>query len=153
MSGLFSLQGEVVVVIGGTGGLGGAMADALAAQGAKVAVVGRSPDRGAQRVAAIEKLGGQAIFQAADALQADSLNAACQSIQAQLGPVTVLVNALAATNPKPPCHLAATSASCRWVPGKMCLTSISWVVFCCPAKSSGPAWSSAAEAVSSTSRR
>lgn len=98
-SGLFNLQDDVAVVIGGTGGLGGAMADALAAQGAKVAVVGRSAERGAERVAAIEKLGGQAIFQAADALQGESLRAACQSIESQLGPVTVLVNAAGGNKP------------------------------------------------------
>ncbi len=98
-SGLFNLQHDVAVVIGGTGGLGGAMADALAAQGAKVAVVGRSAERGAERVAAIEKLGGTAIFQAADALQSESLQAACQSIEAQLGPVTVLVNAAGGNKP------------------------------------------------------
>lgn len=98
-SGLFNLQDDVAVVIGGTGGLGGAMADALAAQGAKVAVVGRSAERGAERVAAIEKLGGTAIFQAADALQSESLQAACQNIEAQLGPVTVLVNAAGGNKP------------------------------------------------------
>lgn len=41
---LFRLDGEVAVVIGGTGSLGGGMADALAAAGAKVAVVGRMPN-------------------------------------------------------------------------------------------------------------
>ncbi len=100
MSGLFNLQDDVAVVIGGTGGLGGAMADALAAQGAKVAVVGRSAERGAERVAAIEKLGGKAIFQAADALKIDSLQAACQSIESQLGPVSILVNAAGGNKPE-----------------------------------------------------
>src|SRR5437660_3195692 len=89
---LFNLEGEVAAVLGGTGVLGGAMAEALAAAGAKVAVVGRSAERGNERAAAIEKAGGKAIFQAADAMSRDSLTAARDAIVSKLGPVTVLVN-------------------------------------------------------------
>jgi NAD(P)-dependent dehydrogenase (short-subunit alcohol dehydrogenase family) len=96
---LFDLSSEVAVVIGGTGGLGGAMADALASAGAKVAVVGRSAERGASRVVAIESAGGQAIFQSADALDKDSLIAARDSIISQLGSVSVLVNAAGGNHP------------------------------------------------------
>ncbi|MEM7557827.1 MAG: SDR family oxidoreductase [Planctomycetota bacterium] len=99
MSNLFNLSDEVAVVIGGTGGLGGAMADALAAAGAKVAVVGRNPERGAQRVGEIEAAGGSAIFQAADALDKDSVVAARDSIQSQLGTTTVLINAAGGNHP------------------------------------------------------
>jgi len=99
MAGLFDLSSDVAVVIGGTGGLGGAMADALAAQGAKVAIVGRSEQRGAQRVAAIQAAGGQAIFQAADALDPSSLTAARDSIHTQLGHATVLINAAGGNRP------------------------------------------------------
>ena len=65
---LFSLKDEVAVVIGGTGVLGGGMADALAAAGAKVAVLGRSEERGKARVKEIEDAGGTAMFHTADAL-------------------------------------------------------------------------------------
>ncbi len=99
MAGLFDLSAEVAVVIGGTGSLGGAMADALGAHGAKVAVVGRNADRGAERVAEIEAAGGKAIFQAADALEPNSLVAARDSIQSQLGNVTILVNAAGGNRP------------------------------------------------------
>ena len=51
---LFDLSNDVAVVIGGTGTLGGSMADALASSGAKVAVLGRSEERGAARVKEIE---------------------------------------------------------------------------------------------------
>ncbi len=98
-AGLFDLSSEVAVVIGGTGGLGGAMADALAACGAKVAVVGRSAERGAARVAAIEQAGGQAMFQAADALDKKSLLQAREAITAQLGKIGVLVNAAGGNRP------------------------------------------------------
>lgn len=99
MAGLFDLSMDVAVVIGGTGGLGGAMADALAAQGAKVAVVGRSAERGGQRVDAIIAAGGAAIFQAADALDPSSLATARDSIQSQLGNISILVNAAGGNRP------------------------------------------------------
>lgn len=99
MAGIFDLSTDVAVVIGGTGGLGGAMADALAAQGAKVAVVGRSADRGGQRVDAIKAAGGMAIFQAADALDPSSLASARDSIQSQLGYITILINAAGGNRP------------------------------------------------------
>ena len=43
---LFSLEGQVVVVIGGTGVLGGALCEGLAQAGAHVVVAGRSEARG-----------------------------------------------------------------------------------------------------------
>ncbi|QDV26573.1 SDR family oxidoreductase [Aureliella helgolandensis] len=97
---LFSLSEDVAVVIGGTGGLGGAMADALAACGAKVAVVGRSAERGAVRVEAIRGEGGEALFQAADAMDRGSLKAAREAIESKLGKVSILVNAAGGNHPQ-----------------------------------------------------
>ncbi len=97
---LFSLTNEVAVVIGGTGGLGGAMADALASQGAKVVVIGRNEERGAARVAAIEAAGGYAHFQSADAMDAQSLKAACAAINDSVGVPSVLVNAAGGNRPE-----------------------------------------------------
>lgn len=99
-SGLFDLSEDVAVVIGGTGGLGGAMADALAAGGAQVAVVGRSPQRGAARVQAIQSAGGKAFFQSADALSKESLTQAHDAIVAEMGTPTVLVNAAGGNHPQ-----------------------------------------------------
>jgi len=96
---LFSLAGKTAVVIGGTGVLGGAMAEGLAGSGASVAVVGRSEKRGNQRVAAVEAAGGRAIFQAADAMDRNSLAAARDAINQQLGPAGILVNAAGGNRP------------------------------------------------------
>lgn len=96
---LFDLSSETAVVIGGTGVLGGAMADALAAAGARVAVVGRSAERGGQRVAAIEQAGGRAMFQSADALDRNSVQQARDAIEAEFGPVSILVNAAGGNRP------------------------------------------------------
>ncbi|MGB0738602.1 MAG: SDR family oxidoreductase [Planctomycetaceae bacterium] len=96
---IFDLTGQTAVVLGGTGVLGGGMASALAAAGAAVAVVGRSEERGAQRVAEIEAAGGRAIFQAADALDTKSLQQARDAINEKIGPVSVLVAAAGGNRP------------------------------------------------------
>lgn len=93
MSALFDLRGEVAVVIGATGVLGGAIAEGLAQAGAAVAVLGRNAERGGERVGAIQAGGGRAVFVAADALQRESLEAAREAVTASLGMPTVLVNA------------------------------------------------------------
>jgi len=97
---LFDLQGEVAVVIGGTGVLGGALAEGLAAAGARIAVVGRNAERGQARVAAINAAGGQAAFFAADARERDTLRAARERIGQAFGATTVLVNAAGGNDPK-----------------------------------------------------
>jgi len=97
---LFDLSNEVAVVIGATGVLGGALAEGLAAAGAKVAVLGRSEERGTARAKIIEDTGGQARFFSADAIQRSSLATAHQKITAELGAPTILVNAAGGNDPK-----------------------------------------------------
>jgi NAD(P)-dependent dehydrogenase (short-subunit alcohol dehydrogenase family) len=96
---LFSLDGEVAVVLGGTGALGGAMAEALAAAGARVALVGRNEERGREQARRIEGAGGHALFQAADALDRESLTRARDAVTARWGAVGVLVNAAGGNRP------------------------------------------------------
>ncbi len=95
----FQLDGEVAVVVGGTGVLGGAMARALGAAGATVAVVGRSEERGIATTDSIQTAGGKAIFVSADACSRDSLEACRDKIIAQIGTPTVLVNAAGGNRP------------------------------------------------------
>jgi NAD(P)-dependent dehydrogenase (short-subunit alcohol dehydrogenase family) len=96
---LFNLENEIAVVLGGTGVLGGAMADALAGAGARVAIVGRSEERGKERVRQIEAAGGRATFVSADALDRGSLARARDAITGQWGPLSVLVNAAGGNRP------------------------------------------------------
>jgi NAD(P)-dependent dehydrogenase (short-subunit alcohol dehydrogenase family) len=96
----YDLSGEVAVVIGGTGVLGGAIAQGLAEAGAKVAVLGRSQERGKERVAAIEQAGGEALFAACDATDKTSLAEAQAAVGAGLGAVGVLVNAAGGNQPQ-----------------------------------------------------
>ncbi|QDV61674.1 SDR family oxidoreductase [Crateriforma conspicua] len=99
MNTLFDLSNDVAVVVGGTGELGGHMAQALASAGAKVAVVGRNEQRGQNRVDAITGDGGTAKFFAADGLVTESLESARDAITAWAGVPTVLVNAAGGNHP------------------------------------------------------
>ncbi|MEM6329850.1 MAG: SDR family oxidoreductase [Planctomycetota bacterium] len=96
---LFDLRGEVAVVVGGTGQLGGAIAAALAGHGASVAVLGRSAERGGAIAERLSQAGGEARFFPADALDADSLQAAHSGVLARFGGPTVLVNAAGGNRP------------------------------------------------------
>ncbi|MEM9366429.1 MAG: SDR family oxidoreductase [Planctomycetota bacterium] len=99
MNKLFDLSDDTAVVIGGTGELGGHMAEALAAAGAKVAVLGRNPERGEARAQSIQDAGGSAKFFAADGLKADSLAAARDAITTWSATPTILVNAAGGNHP------------------------------------------------------
>lgn len=88
------------MVLGGTGVLGGALAEGLAAAGARVAVLGRNAERGAARVAAIRAAGGNAFFTEANASERASLEAALEKVTSELGAPTILVNAAGGNDPK-----------------------------------------------------
>ncbi len=89
---LFGLDGQIAVVIGGTGVLGGALCEGLAQAGATVVVAGRSEERGQERVAAIEELGGQAQYHSVDVTCRDSMQQLLDAVLEQYGQVDMLVN-------------------------------------------------------------
>ncbi|MEE2658481.1 MAG: SDR family oxidoreductase [Candidatus Latescibacterota bacterium] len=95
----FRLDGQVAVVIGATGVLGGAIASGLAEAGAAVAVLGRNERRGEARAQAILKAGGQAVFVICDATDRDALELAREQIRDGLGEPAVLVNAAGGNDP------------------------------------------------------
>jgi NAD(P)-dependent dehydrogenase (short-subunit alcohol dehydrogenase family) len=70
---LFDLTGEIAAVVGGTGVLGGAIAEGLAMAGARVAILGRNQKRAETRIQSIEDHGGIAEFFVADALDQRAL--------------------------------------------------------------------------------
>lgn len=90
---LFSLEGQVAVVTGGTGVLGGAMARGLAQAGARVAVLGRRRDRADAVASEIVAAGGQALALPADVLVRGQLEDALSVLLAQWEQVDILVNA------------------------------------------------------------
>lgn len=89
---LFGLSGQVAVVVGGTGVLGGAFCDGLAQAGATVVVAGGNQPRGQSRVDAIQQLGGQAAFAPADVEDRGSLESVLATTLSQFGRVDMLVN-------------------------------------------------------------
>ncbi len=99
MNDIFRLDNDVAVVLGGTGELGGLMAESLAAFGAKVAILGRSAERGDARANKINEIGGRARFFSADSLSIESLETACASVSEWSGTPTVLVNAAGGNRP------------------------------------------------------
>lgn len=92
LSSLFSLQGKVAVVVGGTGELCGAMAEGLAGAGAEVVLVGRSEEKAAARLERIRSLGGKGYFHAAEASDAGALKGLLDAVVAKSGGVDILVN-------------------------------------------------------------
>ncbi len=89
----FDLTGKVVVVCGGYGVLGGAIAEELGRAGARVAVLGRSRRAAEATAREICEGGGKAMALTADVLDRASLSAARDQLFERWGTVDVLVNA------------------------------------------------------------
>jgi NAD(P)-dependent dehydrogenase (short-subunit alcohol dehydrogenase family) len=89
---LFSLEGKVAVVIGGTGELCGAIAEAFARAGAAVALVGRDPKKANARQERIAKEGGKSEFFSCDTTSRTALEKLLAEVLAKFGRVDILVN-------------------------------------------------------------
>jgi len=89
---LFGFDGQVAVVIGGTGVLGGKLCEGLAQAGAHVVVAGRNAERGNERIEAIKKLGGSASFVEVDATSRESVQKLLDAVVKSQGRVDALVN-------------------------------------------------------------
>jgi NAD(P)-dependent dehydrogenase (short-subunit alcohol dehydrogenase family) len=100
MTNRFDLKGDVAVVIGGTGSLGGAIAQGLAEAGSQVIILGRNSQNGEAKALSIRENGGKADYVKADAMSAESLKAAHATIRKQFGPPVILVNAAGGNDPK-----------------------------------------------------
>jgi 7-alpha-hydroxysteroid dehydrogenase len=105
------LGGRTAIVTGASRGLGRAIAVALAAEGAAVAVVGRTekvwderlPGTIDETVADIEAAGGRAVAIRADLLDRDDIARLVGEARGALGPITILINNAAFTAPgRPP---------------------------------------------------
>ena len=95
----FSLAGKVIVVTGGTGVLGGAFVEAIAAAGGVVGILGRNEKIANERANAINKKGGQALALIADVTNESQLESACQQMLAAFGKIDGLVNAAGGNMP------------------------------------------------------
>lgn len=86
------MAGELALVTGSTSGIGRAIVVAFAAEGARVVVHGRDPDRGRAVVEAARAAGGEAHFVAADLSALDAAETLVAETVDRLGGLTVLVN-------------------------------------------------------------
>jgi len=96
---LFSLEGNVAVVTGGSGALGAAMAKGLARAGARVAVLARRIEPVTAIAAAIETGGGTALALSADVRERAQVESACATIVNRWERVDILVNAAGGNMP------------------------------------------------------
>lgn len=96
---LFGFEGRVVVVVGGTGVLGGELCNGLAGAGATVVVAGRSVERGEERVNAIKSSGGKATFCQVDAIDRSSVQSLLDQVLDEHGRVDGLVNCAGVNSP------------------------------------------------------
>jgi 2-deoxy-D-gluconate 3-dehydrogenase len=87
---LFDLRDRNAVVTGANTGLGQAMAVALAAAGARVALVGRTAPAGT--VERIRSLGGEPVVVMADLAGAGAVEQVVEEVSSNLGAIHVLVN-------------------------------------------------------------
>lgn len=86
------LAGTRALVVGGYGGLGTSVCEQFAAQGAAVAVAGRSPDKADELAARLRDTGAHAVGVPADVTDADSVRGAFDTAESAFGGVDVLVN-------------------------------------------------------------
>ena len=88
---LFDLSGRVVVITGGNGGIGLAMARAVAEAGASVAVWGRNEVKNAEAVATLETGGAMAWSTAVDVSEEEQVTAAMAATLERFGRVDTFV--------------------------------------------------------------
>ena len=101
-----NLTGSAAVVIGGTSGLGRAIAVGLARSGAKVAPAGRRLDLVKEVCAEIERAGVESFAQAVDVASRASIDALRDAVLDRFGRVNILVNAAGITARKPTAEVA-----------------------------------------------
>jgi NAD(P)-dependent dehydrogenase (short-subunit alcohol dehydrogenase family) len=94
LTGLFDLQGKVAYVPGGYGGIGEAIAWALALAGAKVAVSGRDPRKAEAMAGTLAAAGHSALGLAMDAHSVADIRASVDAVAQHWGRLDVLVNCI-----------------------------------------------------------
>jgi NAD(P)-dependent dehydrogenase (short-subunit alcohol dehydrogenase family) len=101
------LERKIVLITGGSKGIGLACAEAFAGEGARVAICSRNRDNLAAAERALKAKGYEVAALAADLADAEAAKALVASVAAQLGPIDVLVNCAGAARRSAPDQLDA----------------------------------------------
>jgi len=99
LSKLIDLTIRSILITGGTGVLGAAMAEALVSAGANVAVLARSSAKAEATMARLAGGPGRALAVPGDVLDVPSLKAAAESVAQAWGPVDTLINCAGVNKP------------------------------------------------------
>jgi len=91
------LDGKVALISGSTRGIGRSIAEHFASEGAKVAVTGRTVDRGEKVVARIREFGGEAEFFQLDVTSEESVRSVIEATVERFGSLSTLINNAAPT--------------------------------------------------------
>lgn len=98
---LFDLQGKIAVVVGGTTGIGHALALGLADAGADVVASSRRPEQVAQTAAEIEVRGRKTLRRTSDVNDRPTLQTLCDEVLQEFGKVDILINCAGTTKRAP----------------------------------------------------
>lgn len=96
----YNFTGKTIVLTGGAGVLGWAIAEALHSLGANIVLLNRSPQRAAGRIASLSHGQERAASFPCDVLQKDQLESACAQTLALFGRIDALVNAAGGNLPQ-----------------------------------------------------
>lgn len=99
MNNLFTVKDNVVVITGGTGVLGTAIAKHLASEGAKVVILGRRKEEGDRIMNEIKAAGGEALFLVSDVMNLEVVQDNCDEIIEKYGRIDALLNAAGGNMP------------------------------------------------------
>jgi NAD(P)-dependent dehydrogenase (short-subunit alcohol dehydrogenase family) len=89
---VFSFAGKVVLITGGSRGLGLVMARRLVAEGAKVAILARNEEELGKAEEDLRRRGAEALAIVCDVRDKEQSEAAVREVATRLGPVDVLIN-------------------------------------------------------------
>ena len=89
---LFDLSGRLALVTGSSQGIGLALAQGLGVAGARLVLNGRDPERLEAAVDGLRRLGIEAQGRPFDVSDPDAVQAGVARIEAEIGPIEVLVN-------------------------------------------------------------
>jgi len=124
---LFNLEGRVAVVTGASGGIGKAIALALAAHGADVLVAGRNPDKTRQAAAEVASVGRRAVPCSLEITSRASAEAMAATALKEFGRIDILVNSAGMNIRKEILEITDSD----W--DQVLTTNLKGVLYCCQA--------------------